>query len=457
MTRRTGFQVALILGMCLSPGERLAAGIVLSNFSAVPVSHNRVQLEWSTAYEDFNYGFWVQRSLNGPTNYETVPGSFSPGFGAPHSYSVTDTTSSPGVWYYRLQQMGLDSSLWYSHSIIVNVPAQQPTLVAPPNNTTGIPATPALVWRTAIGATTYHLQVSLDSLFSPFVLDNPAVSDTTFSIGPLSNLTRYFWRVRANGTPASSPFSLIRNFTTIVAPPAQVNLVSPADGDTIAETSVEFVWRTGGPAVSSYTIELATDSLFTALIVDSTVSDTTLQLHSLMHQQKYWWRVKATNSGGSGPFGNARRFSVNFIVGIEIAAGWNMISNPILTTEDSLRQLFPNATSSGFSFNPTTGYMPEVVLENGTGYWAKFATASTNEVGGAPITTDYIPVLAGWNIIGSISVPVDTADVVTSPPGIRVSPFYGYSNGIVVAPAIEPGKAYWVKVNAPGFIILSEE
>jgi hypothetical protein len=167
--------------------------------------------------------------------------------------------------------------------------------------------------------------------------------------------------------------------------------------------------------------------------------------------------VAASNAGGSGPFSSPRRFAVSFVAQTVIDAGWNMISNPVLTTADSLHQLYPTAISSAFAFHPLTGYIQRSVLENGAGYWAKFGAATTNEVGGAPITTEYIPVVAGWNIVGSISVPVDTGAVVTSPPGIRSSPFYGYSNGIVVAPAIEPGKAYWVKVNAPGFVILADE
>jgi hypothetical protein len=58
-------------------------------------------------------------------------------------------------------------------------------------------------------------------------------------------------------------------------------------------------------------------------------------------------------------------------------------------------------------------------------------------------------------MIGSISSAVDTADVVSIPPGIIASPFYGYGSGYDASAVIEPGLGCWVKVSFAGSLVFS--
>jgi len=145
-----------------------------------------------------------------------------------------------------------------------------------------------------------------------------------------------------------------------------------------------------------------------------------------------------------------------FAVQVNLSSGWNLISNPVLTMSDSVRQLYPNSTFPyAFAFSPSSGYIQQYRLSNGVGYWGKFPVAHTTSITGTPLLTDSIPVVAGWNLIGSISTPVDTSDIVTVPAGIRLSSYFGYTNGYGAVPVIEPGKGYWVKVSANGWLILA--
>jgi hypothetical protein len=64
-------------------------------------------------------------------------------------------------------------------------------------------------------------------------------------------------------------------------------------------------------------------------------------------------------------------------------------------------------------------------------------------------------VLAGWNLIGSISSPVDTGSIVSVPPGIRGSHWFGYANGYNPSLFLMPGRGYWVKATAPGKFLLT--
>lgn len=136
-------------------------------------------------------------------------------------------------------------------------------------------------------------------------------------------------------------------------------------------------------------------------------------------------------------------------------AGWEMISNPVTTAEDSVRQLFPTADMEfAFAFN---GVAYELVyrLENRRGYWEKFTNPVNNTITGIPRGVDTIDVTAGWNMVGSISYPVDTGTIVSIPAGIRGSDWIGYVNGYVAVDQINPGKGYWVKANSTGQFVLS--
>ncbi|MGA9117045.1 MAG: carbohydrate-binding protein [Bacteroidota bacterium] len=141
---------------------------------------------------------------------------------------------------------------------------------------------------------------------------------------------------------------------------------------------------------------------------------------------------------------------------VPLEAGWQMISNPVLTASDSVAQLFPMANPVyAFSFHPLSGYEREFVMENGTGYWGKFPSDTAASLTGTYIGMDSTGVAAGWNLIGSVSAGVDTGDVASVPPGIRTGAFYGFDGTYQAVSLLEPGRAYWVKTSAPGTLILS--
>ncbi len=134
-----------------------------------------------------------------------------------------------------------------------------------------------------------------------------------------------------------------------------------------------------------------------------------------------------------------------------VANGWNMVSVPVNATDYSKTALFPTAQTSAFTFN--SGYTAKETLENGVGYWIKFDGEQSINIIGGSIVLDTIVVSTGWNMIGSISTPVDVGLIVQDPPGIVSSKYYGYSAGYQIAETLYPGKGYWVKANAPGQLI----
>ncbi len=95
-----------------------------SSFTASWTAGKGVQLNWRTATELGNYGFEVQRSANPGSGFITVPGAFLPAAGTSsgeRSYAYLDRTVAPGIWYYRLRQIGVDSSSSFNDPLQVQV------------------------------------------------------------------------------------------------------------------------------------------------------------------------------------------------------------------------------------------------------------------------------------------------------------------------------------------------
>jgi hypothetical protein len=149
-------------------------------------------------------------------------------------------------------------------------------------------------------------------------------------------------------------------------------------------------------------------------------------------------------------------------VNVNLGTGWNMVANPVVTTADSMRTLFPTSSFDyGFGFSGTAGYQQAYRLQGGHGYWGKMSGVSTASISGGVQNSVTVPLTAGWNMVGSLSAAIDTsaAHVSTTPPGLRSSNWFKYktapSAGYDVTTDILPGSAYWVKASAAGSVTLT--
>ena len=88
-----------------------------------------------------------------------------------------------------------------------------PPLLISPNGTTGERRNARLVFHRSEDAVSYHLQVALNSSFSPVVLDTFVV-DTAISLSPLASNTRFYWRISSLNDYGEGGYSATANFTT---------------------------------------------------------------------------------------------------------------------------------------------------------------------------------------------------------------------------------------------------
>jgi hypothetical protein len=93
-------------------------------------------------------------------------------------------------------------------------------------------------------------------------------------------------------------------------------------------------------------------------------------------------------------------------------------------------------------------------LSPGEGFWMKFSGAQLTPYAGDSISTDTIPLKAGWNLVGSLSEAVAVSSVIQIPGGNVRSPYYGYSGSYLIATSLQPGQGYWVRAGSDGKIVL---
>jgi 1,4-alpha-glucan branching enzyme len=98
---------------------------------------NTAILNWETAQEQNNAGFWLQRSLDGK-NFSDL--RFVKGFGTTltrQNYGYTDENLTKGNYYYRLRQQDFDGTESLSKTIAVQIDADDVKIGVFPNPTSG--------------------------------------------------------------------------------------------------------------------------------------------------------------------------------------------------------------------------------------------------------------------------------------------------------------------------------
>lgn len=97
--------------------------VELHSFSARIINSNNIILDWSTATESNNFGFFVQRRSDAnPKLFADI--GFVKGNGTavePQHYLYTDVDVPEGVHYYRIKQIDFDGSFKFSAAIEITI------------------------------------------------------------------------------------------------------------------------------------------------------------------------------------------------------------------------------------------------------------------------------------------------------------------------------------------------
>lgn len=219
------------------------------------------------------------------------------------------------------------------------------SLVNPANDSKYInPADVEFKWREQSGASSYRLQVSVNSNMSSPVIDQSGISDTSVIISSLNYYTKYYWRVLPSGVDTYD-WSDVWSFTTRVGIPV---LTSPADGaKAVSLATGKLQWQAVTGA-ETYFLQIATTDLFDTedvVFEDNTISQVLFNLSGadLDYNTVYYWRVSANGADGQGAVSVAREFKTQLATPVLIEPDTASMNIPV--SGQLIWNTVPGATS----------------------------------------------------------------------------------------------------------------
>ncbi len=274
-----------------------------------------------------------ENDLNNPANILTVTSN--------NYYEITTKDISGNKLYFvvtaldrNFNESGISNIVYADLQLPVT-----PVLYSPVDNAINIPDTALFVWNNSAHSSYNILQISTDSLFAAVDFEFDSITDTFMNVTGLQGQTKYFWRVAAGNVLGESEFSETRSFTTGFPLPPEP--LEPANFMVDVSVTPAFYWSTS-PTADSYRFQISKGLTIVPsnIILDTTLTDTTLIMDSLESKTIYSWQVGAINEFGFSGWSELFKFQTEEIVGIK--------SNENLPVSLTLEQNYPNP------FNPVT-------------------------------------------------------------------------------------------------------
>jgi hypothetical protein len=226
------------------------------------------------------------------------------------SYAVAFGLDFNTTYYWHVNATNASgTSAWSTAWSFVtgSPPPLAPTLVSPSDGANGTSTNPTLSWNASSGATSYRVQVSTNTSFSPTFVDQDGITATSYSVIGLTGNTTYYWHVNARNAGGTSAWSPTWSFTPVLSPPSAPTLAFPSNGATGMSTSPTLGWNatSGAP---SYHIQVSKGS--GKIDVDvSGITATSFTVNGLAGSTTYFWHVSGSNAAGSSSWSDQWHFT----------------------------------------------------------------------------------------------------------------------------------------------------
>jgi hypothetical protein len=295
--------------------------------------------------------------------------------------------------------------------------------------------------------------------------DNDGRLDLLISGGTTPQPYSFFYKIGGSWYPMAPITQIYHNNTSS---PNQKPFAPSSMSTTMSGNTVTFTWGKGTDdrtpqSMLSYNLRVGTSPGASDIVAPSSnfttgyrrLPNTGNSGHKLsrtfhLPQGQYYWSVQSVDNGYSGSSFAAEGTTIQIP-----PERWQLISVPYSHSDNQRTTLFPTAVSNAFTYNGS-GYIVSNSLVGGVGYWLKFPNATfPTPLSGVVQTLVTVPVTQGWNMIGSLSTSITTAQITSQPPGLTTTQFFGYDGNYTASSTIEPGKGYWVKVSQAGTLTLS--
>jgi hypothetical protein len=262
-------------------------------------------VSWGTVTNATSYDLQVATSSTFASTLSDQPGLSAA------SASVIGLVNS-STYYWRANATdaggtGVWSSVW-KFTTIVAIPGT-PMLSSPTNGVLNQATALTLVWGTVTSAASYSILVSTSSTFATTVQSHTGLTAASGSVGGLGNSTTYYWEASATNAGGTSAWSGIWSFTTIIAAPGAPVLSSPTSGSTNEATALTLAWGTVANA-ASYGVQVSTVSTFASTVSSQAgLAAISAAVSDLSNSTTYYWRVNATDVGGTGVWSGVWNFA----------------------------------------------------------------------------------------------------------------------------------------------------
>ena len=313
----------------------------------------------------------------------TTSGSFaSPALDVLLPDGVMSYTASPlpdGVTYYwRVRGINVQSvaGAWSATWSIKLNAVGQPVLVTPANGARTGDNTPTFTWGGVGGATSYQLQIALDSKFTALLqTGTPTASNytaTTLADG------KVYWRVRGvSGAGVPGLWSVVYNVTVDTTGPAAATLTVLVNGKGTNDTTPKLVWLKVNDA-TSYRIQIDNDADFSSPALNTTSPVPNYTVTTPLSYSTYYWRIQGTDVlGNVGAWSQTGRFAVTILKSPNDGASTidNTPAFKWLSFAGAVNYQFEVDNTADFSSPVATytglnlGYTVTTPLAGGTYYW----------------------------------------------------------------------------------------
>lgn len=298
--------------------------------------------------------------------------------------------------------------------VIVNEVPAQVVLVSPQDGTTNLEAPVTFEWKSIANVELYHLQISTVQNFSTVAFRDSSITSNKTSVGNLTQLQKYFWRVRAKNKTGIGAWSQVFEFTTKGNFPSLIVLVFPGNGSIDNPINLSLAWNKDQYA-DSYHLQVSREQNFqTIYLQDTTITSTSYALTNLPNEVQLFWRVRGKSKVGYGVWSEVFSFTTIGVPPVQVQLllpkfevtevptstlfQWSSISNAKsyhlqISTSAVFQNLFYNdstLTSNEITVNNLAAgqlYYWRVRAKNkyGIGPWSarlEFTTASISQVPG---------------------------------------------------------------------------
>jgi len=185
-----------------------------------------------------------------------------------------------------------------------------PTLLFPENHSEHLPRIINVRWSKVDNAGSYIFQYSEDSNFLQNVISKYDIQDTAFTFYSQFYGKTYYWRVASKNQIGLSQWTPIYTFSiNDTAKPQIPELISPKHGTSENVCNLNLVCQLKNkPEI--YQFIISSDSLLNNILIDTLITSNQFFLENCKEGNNYFWKVRARNSNGWGPYSDILKFSI---------------------------------------------------------------------------------------------------------------------------------------------------